>query len=78
MTTLMIIDLASVETIDRDGMRAIRGGIAYLTNPDSGNAIPGLPPSITTSWPGAGLLKDLHIPGSLTSTGRPPQDPRLA
>ncbi|SAK80696.1 hypothetical protein [Caballeronia ptereochthonis] len=78
MTTLMIIDLPRVDTLHRDATSAMRGGILQVTKPGSENTIPGMPPSMPMSWPGAALLKDLHIPVPLpTSPERPAQDPRL-
>lgn len=78
MTTLTINDLPHTDTLHRDAMSSIRGGIATITLPPNGNPGP-LPPSIPASWPGAAaILKDLHIPVSLP--GQPvaqAQDPRL-
>jgi hypothetical protein len=74
MTTLTITDLSHVDTIDRDAMSAVRGGILYVTKPGGGDVVPGVP----TSWPGAAILKDLHIPTTWPiSTAQPAQDPRL-
>lgn len=75
MTTLTITDLPRVDTIDRDAMCAVRGGIAHITLPGSTNTLPGLP----TSLPGAAaLLKDLHIPLPFQIVPQPAtQDPRL-
>lgn len=79
MTTLTIIDLPRVDTIDRDAMSAVRGGIAYVTLPGGGNLLPASPASPPTSWPSAAaILKELHIPLPLTVAPQPvAQDPRL-
>jgi hypothetical protein len=78
MTTLTINDLPRTDTLHRDAMSSIRGGIATITLPPNGNPGP-LPPSIPASWPGAAaILKDLHIP--VPWPGQPvpqAQDPRL-
>jgi hypothetical protein len=75
---LTITDLPCADTLHRDAMSMIRGGIMTMTKPDSGIALPGIPPSLPMSWPGAEFLKDLHIPTSTAlSPARPPQDPRL-
>ncbi|SAL13409.1 hypothetical protein AWB71_00404 [Caballeronia peredens] len=74
MTTLMITDLPRADTLHRETMSTLRGGIAYLKNPDSGPSFPGLP----TSGPIAAILKDFHIPLSWPSSQAPAsQDPRL-
>jgi hypothetical protein len=78
MTTLTITDLPRADTIDRDAMSAVRGGIAHVTLPGGGNTLPGLP-TLPASWPGAAaLLKELHIPVPLQIAPQPAtQDPRL-
>ncbi|SAK91207.1 hypothetical protein AWB82_06440 [Caballeronia glebae] len=77
MTTLTITDLPCVEKIHRDAMSAIRGGILYVTNPDSKNTLPEMPP-LPASWPGAAILTALHLPPPLpVSTIHPGLDPRL-
>ncbi|WP_321798335.1 hypothetical protein [Caballeronia sp. J97] len=77
MTTLTITDLSRADTLHRDAMSAIRGGILYVTKPGGGDPLPGMP-SLPASWPGAALLKDLHLPISLPVTPvHPVQDPRL-
>jgi hypothetical protein len=78
MTTLTINDLPRTDTLYRDAMSSIRGGIATITLPPNGNPGP-LPPSIPASLPGlAAILKDLHIPVSWPGQPVPQaQDPRL-
>jgi hypothetical protein len=77
MTTLTITDLPCVETMHRNAMSAIHGGMLYLTNPDS-KKLPEMP-KLPDSWPGAALLKELHLPPPLPAlpSAPPPLDPRL-
>ncbi|MGT2471880.1 hypothetical protein [Paraburkholderia terrae] len=78
MTTLSINDLPRTDTLHRDAMSSIRGGIATITLPPNGNPGP-LLPSIPASWPGVtAILKDLQIP--VPWPGQPvpqAQDPRM-
>ncbi|SAK98061.1 hypothetical protein AWB76_07489 [Caballeronia temeraria] len=50
MSTLTITDLPCVDTMHRDAMSAIRGGILIITNPDSKYTLPAMP-SLPASWP---------------------------
>jgi hypothetical protein len=79
MKTLTIADLPVVETMDRDAMSAIRGGIAYLTRPDTpgDSPFPGLAPPSSLPYPGGSFFKDLYLPGWPVSPAHPAQDPRL-
>ncbi|SPB17193.1 hypothetical protein NOV72_04397 [Caballeronia novacaledonica] len=79
MTNLTINDLPRVDTLDRDTMSAVRGGIAYVTLPPGNeNTLPGLP-SLPASWPtAAAILKELNLPLPLHVAPQPAtQDPRL-
>ena len=51
MSTLTITDLPRIDTLHRDAMSALRGGIAHVTLPGSGTTIPGAP-YLPASWPG--------------------------
>ncbi|WP_050455598.1 hypothetical protein [Candidatus Burkholderia verschuerenii] len=78
MTTLTINDLTRADTLHRDAMSSVRGGIATITLPPNGNPGP-LPPSYPGSCPGiAAILKDLHMPVTFPVHPAPQaQDPRL-
>ncbi|SAL03354.1 hypothetical protein AWB81_06389 [Caballeronia arationis] len=80
MNTLTIADLPVVETMDRDAMSAMRGGIAYLTKPDipgGGSPFPGIVPPSSMPYPVGSIFKDLNLPGWPVSPGHSAQDPRL-
>ena len=77
MTTLTITDLPRVDTMRREAMSAIRGGIAHVTLPGSESKYPVEPPSLP-KLPGLPDLKDLHIPVTWPTYPSPQtQDPRL-
>jgi hypothetical protein len=71
MNTLLVKDLPSIEDIDRETAKAVRGGNLIIKNPDTPPSwlkLPELPPALPTI--------EVPLPGHYVPYAKP-QDPRL-